>query len=237
MTSGPTSGYKRAAFIGLFCRWRLDSLLQCHQANAVEKQGDLEMRPILTAAIVAVMSSGLLPGAAGAAPITCLDTNNNHMQISDAEVSSCLDAGTGNINGNPMNDPFLTGVGSAYTSAGKTDGANPYNLQYTQTNGTGTWSCDSTFWNANSVAAIGFKFGTGNNPDEWFVYQVRNGVSSGNWTFNNVYKSGGGLSHANLYSVLCSRTGHPSLIRSWAARNRSGGSTTEAQPLDRSFRR
>ena len=159
------------------------------------------MRPVLTAAILAVMSSGLLPSAVGAAPITCIDPNNNHMEISDTQVSACLDAGVGNITGNPKNDLFITGVGSAYTSAGKTDGANPYNIYYTQTNGTGTWGFDSTFWDTNSMAAIGFKFGTGNQPDEWFVYQVNDGVSSGQWTFNNVFKTGGGLSHVNLYSV------------------------------------
>ena len=161
------------------------------------------MKPILTViGCAVVVCVGLLPGTADAAAILCIDSNNNHMNIDDTQVSACLDGGTGNISGNPMNDPFLTGVGSDYTFAGKTDeGPNPYNLQYTQTNGTGTWSFDSTFWDTNSMAAIGFKFGTGNQPDGWFVYKVVDGVSAGQWEFVNMFKTGGGLSHVNLYNV------------------------------------
>ena len=140
-----------------------------------------------------------------------LDTNN-HMHIDDSQVLGCLDAGVGNLTGNPMNDLFLNGAGLAdgYTSDGKSDepANNPYNLQFTQSNGTGTWSFDSSFWSTHSLGAIGFKFGTGNKPDEWFVYQLVNSpsvcpalVCSGTWEFVNVHGTGGGLSHTNLYGV------------------------------------
>ena len=71
----------------------------------------------------------------------------------------------------------------------------------TQSNGTGTWSLNPLFWTTHSQGAIGFKFGTGNQPDEWFVYKLIPNVSSGNWEFVNVYEKGGGLSHMNLYGV------------------------------------
>ena len=140
---------------------------------------------------------------AEATDILCEIVTNNHMLIDDSEVSMCLDAGVGNLTGNPMNDLFLTGAGlvDGYHSDGKSDGANPYNLQYTQSNGTGTWSLNPLYWTTHSQGAIGFKFGTGNQPDEWFVYKLIPNVSSGNWEFVNVYEKGGGLSHMNLYGV------------------------------------
>jgi hypothetical protein len=46
---------------------------------------------------------------------------------------------------------------------------------------------------------IGFKFGTGGNPDEWFVYSVISGVFEGDWEFVNLFGQGGGLSHMTLY--------------------------------------
>jgi hypothetical protein len=33
------------------------------------------------------------------------------------------------------------------------------------------------------------------------VYALNDGVSSGNWTFVNVFERGGGLSHVNLYGI------------------------------------
>jgi hypothetical protein len=40
-----------------------------------------------------------------------------------------------------------------------------------------------------------------NNPDEWFVYALVNGVSSGNWEFVQDPSQGGGLSHVNLFRL------------------------------------
>lgn len=154
----------------------------------------------LTAAVVVAST---LVRFAEAAPILCKDTAKNHMSMDDSQVSACLDAGTGNINGNPGNDPFLTGGGSAagYTLASKDDATNPFNIQTSQTGSSGKWSINASFWASNTVGAIGFKFGTGNQADEWFVYQLVQNVSSGTWDFINKFGKGGGLSHTNLYST------------------------------------
>ena len=149
---------------------------------------------------IAMLSSA----AVSAAPVLCKDAMLNHMNIDNSQVTSCLDAGDGNINGNPMGmnpDPFLTGAGMGYETASLTDGANPYNLMFTQNNGTGEWAFDSTFWDDYSAGAIGFKFGTGNKSNEWFVYALVSDISSGEWAFVNVFRRGGGLSHVNLYGI------------------------------------
>jgi hypothetical protein len=142
-------------------------------------------------------------GPASAANILCKIVTNNHMNIDDSQVSACLDAGVGNLTGNPANDLFINGVGAGYEAAGKSDEPlnNPYNIQFTQSNGSGTWSFDASFWDDYGMGAIAFKFGTGNKPDEWFVYQLVDGVTSGNWQFVNVGGTGGGLSHINLYGI------------------------------------
>ena len=167
-------------------------------------------RPSKTIALILSVSIlGLVGiGSAHAGSILCEFSTLNHMNIDDTEVDSCLLAGTGNISGNPSNDPFLLdAAGTGYTFLGKTDdGPNPFNLTFTQnTNSTGldgTWSFDASFWDTHSSAAIAFKFGTGNTADEWFVYEVKNGVFSGFWEFVATLAPGsGGLSHFNLYGI------------------------------------
>lgn len=140
-------------------------------------------------------------GTAIADPIICEDVSNNHMIIDDSQVSACLDAGTGNINGNPSKDPFLLSGGTAagYSLVSKDDASNPFNIETSQAGSAGAWSIDASFWSTNIMGAIGFKFGTGNQPDEWFVFKLNPDVSVGNWEFINVYGKGGGLSHTNLY--------------------------------------
>ncbi|MGH1432206.1 MAG: VPLPA-CTERM sorting domain-containing protein [Neptuniibacter sp.] len=163
---------------------------------------------------------------AASAPVMCLDSTKNHMNMDSAVVSSCLAAGPGNLTGNPKNDPFLLNVGSSFVSAGKTDDTNPFNLQYTEltktkSKATGTFSIDATFWDTYSAGAIGFKFGTGSGKlkskkkgkkgkktksyqstsHDWFVYQLVAGTTSGEWEFINALCQAGDLSHMNLYGV------------------------------------
>lgn len=146
-----------------------------------------------------------------ATPINCADTTKNHMQMSDSQAVSCLGAGLGNISGNPATDEFLLGSSAAWVLKSKddtdiaADPFNPFSITFTQLMGadkssTGTWSIDSDFWNYYEDGALGFKFGTGNQPDEWFVFELKQGVSSGNWSFTNIFNKGGGLSHINLYA-------------------------------------
>ena len=54
-------------------------------------------------------------------------------------------------------------------------------------------------WDDYLTLAIGFKFGTGNQPDEWFVYDLQRLVDSGGWKFLNTFQKGGGLSHVVIY--------------------------------------
>ena len=120
---------------------------------------------------------------AQAAQIYCQETTKNHMGMDDGDVSACLDAGVGNITGNSSNDLFLTGVGTDYFAVTKSDDATVlFGLTFTQSGDSGTFSFDSSFWDNYSGGAIGFKFGTGNQPDEWFVYSLIDGVSSGSTT-------------------------------------------------------
>jgi hypothetical protein len=131
---------------------------------------------------------------ASAAPILCETITNNHMLVDSAFVQSCIDAGVGNI-GNGQNDDFLNAGNTGWTDI---TGDASF-LSFTQNGSTGTFSFDSSLWDDNDSIAIGFKFGTGNEPDEWFVYLLQDLVSSGNWSFVNVFGKGGGLSHLTLY--------------------------------------
>lgn len=153
-----------------------------------------------------VVAGLLFSASVHSAPIQCnTDSTLNYMEIDDSQASACLASGLGNLTGNPGNDPFLTsGAGSGYELVSKSDGDNPYNLQYSQG---GTWEFDSSFWDDYANAALGFKFGTGNTADNWFVFSLQALVSSGEWDFffgsvSNPREKGGGLSHVNLYSSV-----------------------------------
>ena len=133
-------------------------------------------------------------GSASAAAVLCQTLANDHMFVDSAYVSSCIDAGVGNIGqGNQANDDFLNQLpsGHGYTTIG--------NQSFSQSGSTGTFTINSSQWNNFDDLFIGFKFGTGNKPDEWFVYQLQDEVSFGAWQFVNVFDRGGGLSHVSLY--------------------------------------
>lgn len=147
------------------------------------------------ATLIALAGGLLLSGSASAVPLLCQDATVNHMYVDDSQVSSCLGAGVGNINGNPATDDFLTGEGAGLGLVGIGEAS------FTQTGNVGTFSFASSLWDTWSEIAIGFKFGTGNRPDEWFVYSLNSLVSSGSWEFVNVFGRGGGLSHVQLYGI------------------------------------
>lgn len=138
-------------------------------------------------AILVTAFLGMLANSANAAPILCQDAAKNHMLVDDSLVSACVAAGVGNINGNTTTDDFLTSGGTAAGYVYKGDGA------WTQTGTTGTFTVSA------GTEAIGFKFGTGNQPDEWFIFDLVAGVTSGAWDFVNVFGRGGGLSHIVEY--------------------------------------
>jgi hypothetical protein len=151
-------------------------------------------------ALAGLVVSLVLSTSAHGATISCnTDTTINYMQMDDSQAAACLASGIGNLNGNASSDLFLTGVGSDYQLASKSDAGNVYNISYDDD----SWSFDSSFWDTYAEAAIGFKFGTGNKADEWFVFSLKSLVSSGDWAFFQGSgfdkETGGDLSHINLY--------------------------------------
>ena len=147
------------------------------------------------------MGSMLMAGSANAADVPCaaVSVTLNYMTISDSYVAVCVDAGVGNIGqGKRENDDFLN-QGSAFDAYKLISPGSSFTQSTdTKTLSTGTFSIIDE-WASWDDLYIGFKFGTGNKPDEWFVYQLVDGVTGGNWTFNNVNEKGGGLSHTVLY--------------------------------------
>ena len=117
-------------------------------------------------------------------------------------VSACLDAGVGNLTGNPMGTICsLTALAVLTISSAKT---NCYLLQVTTKPAAwGTFTFDGSLWDIYSDIAVAFKFGTGNNPDEWFVYSLQSLLASGvyDWDLIKTDKQGGGLSHVNFYGI------------------------------------
>ena len=142
----------------------------------------------------------MLTATASAAPVLCETVTNNHMSIGDTIVSACLDAGVGNLTGNPGNDLFINGVGTGYESIG--EGLWSQSSQ-SDTLAEGTFTFNDALWDIYSDIAVGFKFGTGNNPDEWFVYSLQSLLESGvyEWDFIKAFKQGGGLSHVRFYGI------------------------------------
>ena len=150
--------------------------------------------------------------SAHAATIVCdIDAPNakNYMEISDSQVSSCIDAGQGTLSGNNSGgnpDEFLsTPAGADYETVSKSDGTNPFNITYDQA--AGTWSFDASAWDifapSGTDLVLGFKWGTGNTPDEYFLFQLVQGVSSGTFLWFPLAVPGngeGGLSHVILYA-------------------------------------
>jgi len=155
-------------------------------------------------AIVAVGVALLsLSVPAVAAPVYCtaVSTTRNYMRIDDTQAANCRLSGAGNgqagnIGQAAHNDPYLnSAAGAGWTNVSAGAG-----LSFTQSGNTGTWSFNSSLWSQYANLAIGFKFGTGGRPDEWFVYTLQDLVSSGNWQFYNMGGRGGGLSHLVLYA-------------------------------------
>jgi hypothetical protein len=152
-----------------------------------------------SAAALALAAIGYI-APASAVPVSCKVPTNNHMLVDSSLVVSCLEAGAGNGNAGNIgqgggNDPFLN-AHAGWTNIGAGSFTQSVN---TKTLSSGTFSFDSSLWDDYLTLAIGFKFGTGNQPDEWFVYDLQHLVSSGNWSFINVFKKGGGLSHIVIY--------------------------------------
>ena len=143
------------------------------------------------------LSAALLAGSANAGLIACqpASTTNNYMKVADISVSTCVDSGMGELTGIDSTDAFLQ-TNSGWVGIGGATGAQ---LTKTSSQITGSFSLDSTLWNSWENLLIGFRFGTGNQPDGWFVYTLNDLVSASTWTFVNVRGLGGGFTNAQLY--------------------------------------
>ena len=151
------------------------------------------------AALAAVAALQSMP--ASAVPVACQSTSNNHMVIDSLFVSSCVDAGSGNINGNPITDDFLLSNPSLdWDGLGDASFGQLPVLDH-KLGSAGAFWFDDGLWDSWDSIAIGFKFGTGGRGDNWFVYELNQGISAGLWGFVNYFHKGGGLSHVELYGV------------------------------------
>lgn len=154
---------------------------------------------------VIALSISLLPNIGHGATLNCdIDAptlTKNYMTADN--VSACLDSGTGNI-GNGPNDDFLTGpTGAGYAEIADTSDNSNFGFTVSPD---GTWSVDAVIWGSYSSIAIGFKFGTGNTPDEWFVYSLMANATSGVFSFIDVVAPGNDtgserFSHGVLYGM------------------------------------
>lgn len=154
---------------------------------------------------VIALSISLLPNIGHGATLNCdIDAptlTKNYMTADN--VSACLDSGTGNI-GNGPNDDFLTGpTGAGYAEIADTSDNSNFGFTVSPD---GTWSVDAAIWGSYSSIAIGFKFGTGNTPDEWFVYSLMANATSGVFSFIDVVAPGNDtgserFSHGVLYGM------------------------------------
>ena len=151
---------------------------------------------------------GFQATTANALAILCENTALNHMSIDDTQVAACVDAGTGNI-GNAGNDDFLNAGGAAlgYSILANDIGGWTQTVE-TSAGSAGTWDVSAI----SGIDAIGFKFGTGNEPDEWFIFDLLAGVTSGDWEFINVFGKGGGLSHMTAYTKDANGVPEPGMV-------------------------
>jgi len=158
----------------------------------------MDISKYLFKVFASVLMTGMVAGQATAGPILCSeDVSKNQMSIDSTQVTSCIASGVGNI-GNGANDDFLaTAAGAGFSLVDKSDETNTVNLTYDQNGG---WGFDASYWSTYTDGYIGFKFGTGGQPDEWFIYELIQGVSSGDWLFYEKFGKGDGLSHTVLYS-------------------------------------
>jgi hypothetical protein len=115
-------------------------------------------------------------------------------------VSGCLAVGTGNINGNPVIDPFLS-ANPGWVLIDKSDdnaGANNGWLTGAPslTSGlSGTFNINPLAYTTFDDIAIGFKSGQGMLNPDWAIFALVDNTLIGTWSISGQQA----LSHANLY--------------------------------------
>jgi hypothetical protein len=152
----------------------------------------------VVAALVGVVAIGQ-PASAGtvSCPGTAATTDREFKVTVASGDPVCLAAGTGNINGNPMQDPFLQ-ANPAWTFVDKDDNNNVLDFGFSYT-GDETLAGTFTFTpEAGFKYALGLKSGQGQLDPDWAVIELPLGTAFGNWEIASGRQS---LSHANLYKM------------------------------------
>lgn len=160
----------------------------------------LYMKPLLKALAPVLCLAGLgLSGAANAIVVFCpgtLGTTDREFSVDTTAAASCLDFGTGNINGN-NDDINLLGFVTIDKTDDGTSGIDPDALTTNPLNMglSGTFSFTPTAGFTDFV--IAFKSGEGQLDPDWAAFRLPDGVTSGSWTISGEQA----LSHANLYAI------------------------------------
>lgn len=172
-------------------------------------------RRALAAGLINAALALAAPLAHAAVGVDCPATvslADREMTVTAPIGAVCLGSGTGNLSGNPADDPVYGLVGSGYVLIDKSDnttsGTIP-NAALSTLTGSMTTGTSGSF----SIAApgytnlvVGFHFGEGSpadaalNPD-WFAYSLPGGTTEVDWSILAGAGAGSnpGLSHVNLY--------------------------------------
>lgn len=153
--------------------------------------------------IGAAFTAAVIAGSAGAVPVTCPVSPTPDERVFTLDTtpgSTCLGHGTGNISGNPADDPIfgllpnLVLIDKSDNGGGALDGA----LVATAGSLTGGLSGSFSFSAPGFTNfVIGFKSGFGRIIPVWAAFLLPAGVFSGDWSISGTQA----LSHANLYGV------------------------------------
>ena len=120
----------------------------------------------------------------------------------------CLATGTGNINGNPMQDPFLQ-ANPPWMFVDKDDTNNVVDFGFSYTGDetkVGTFTLTPA---AGFKYALGLKSGEGQRDPDWAVIELPLGTTGGQWQIAAGNQS---LSHANLYKMAVSQVPLPASL-------------------------
>lgn len=163
---------------------------------------------------VAVALAGLMAAAqpAGAGTVNCpgtAATTDREFQVTVASGDPlCLASGVGNINGNPMQDPFLQ-ANTGWTFVDKDDSSNVIDFGFSYTGDetkVGTFTLTPV---AGFKYALGLKSGQGQLDPDWAVIELPLGTLGGQWKIASGNQS---LSHANLYKMAVSEVPLPASL-------------------------
>lgn len=164
------------------------------------------------AAFVAAFVGSVAVGPlASAGTVNCpgtAATTDREFQVTTAGDPVCLASGVGNINGNPMHDPFLQ-ANPTWMFVDKDDSNNVLDFGFSYTgdetkSGTFTLTPEDGF-----KYALALKSGQGQLDPDWAVFELALGTTGGQWKIASGNQS---LSHANLYKMAVSTVPLPASL-------------------------